>query len=274
MGARGVEAFLWTQRANGTLYRELPPAPDLAELVACVWIRVVSPRADAVPFTVVPDGCADIMTVDHRAPLFVGPDTMARTFALPSGVVITGLRLRPGALRAVAGCRAEDLVDTTVPLRDLAGSAARLDADLHAVDTLARRFALLEQWVRDRVRMRTHDRSIVRACRGLALRGATDMDDVAAALGWSVRTMRREFIAACGYGPKMMHRILRVQQAVRRAHRARHPVRVSALAATLGFADQAHMTREFRAILGFTPKQYLVHSDPAFSRWLDADWPE
>jgi hypothetical protein len=33
------------------------------------------------------------------------------------------------------------------------------------------------------------------------------------------------------------------------------------------------MTREFRAILGATPTQYLGRADPAFSRWLDCDWP-
>jgi AraC-like DNA-binding protein len=71
----------------------------------------------------------------------------------------------------------------------------------------------------------------------------------------------------------MMHRILRVQRAVRRSHHTPRSTGISALAADLGFADHAHMTRELRAILGATPTQYLGQADPSFSQWLDRDWP-
>src|SRR5690348_7896991 len=106
-----VEAFLATQRMSRLLYREFPPAPDLAGVVACLWVRGASADALPEPVAVVPDGCADVMTVDDHAPVLVGPDTQAHQFVLSSGVVITGLRLRPGALRGVIGCRVEDVID-------------------------------------------------------------------------------------------------------------------------------------------------------------------
>jgi hypothetical protein len=195
-----VGTFLARQRETGTAYREIPPAPDLADVVACLWARVVSLDAAPESVVVVPDGCADIMTVDHHAPLFVGPDTQAHGFALPSGIVITGLRLRPGALRGVAGCRVDEVTNTSVPLRDVDRAATALAAVVDRVETIEQRFAALEQWVRTRMRMRAHDRAVIHACRTLARRGAADMDHVAASVGWSVSTLRREFVAPAATG--------------------------------------------------------------------------
>jgi AraC-like DNA-binding protein len=270
--ASGVEAFLREQRSAGTLYREWRPAPDLAAVVACGWIRVARHDAGPEPLPVVPDGCADIITCDDGAPVLVGPDTRARSPALADGAVITGLRLRPGALRAVMGCRGVDLVDTSVRLDDITIAARRLNWDLQGAGTLRDRLALLEQWVRARWRRRPGDLAVVHACRMFAAEPAADVADVAATLGWNARRLHREFSAACGYGPKTMQRILRVQHVMRAAHRARQPLRLSDMAASGGFADQAHMTREFRSITGFTPTHYLAQSDPALGRWLDADW--
>jgi AraC-like DNA-binding protein len=272
VAARGVEGFLRDQRAAGALYRELRPAPDLAEFVACGWVHVARHSGGAQPTPVVPDGCADIITCDDGAPVVVGPDTRTRWPALAEGAVITGLRLRPGALRAVLGCPAVPLVDTSVQLHDVAAAARPLHADLHGADTLHARLALLEQWVRERLHGAARDLAVIHACRTLAAQPGTDLAEVAFALSWSVRTLHREFVAACGYGPKTMQRILRVQHVMRSAHRARPPLRLSDVAAGGGYADQAHMTREFRAITGFTPAHYLSQSHPALGRWLDAEW--
>jgi AraC-like DNA-binding protein len=251
-------------------YRELPPSPDLAAFVACGWVRVVRPVPGALPLPVVPDGCADIITRDHAAPVLVGPDTRARWPALTNGAVITGLRLRPGALRALVGFGAAEVLDISVPLADVSPAARGLHAQLLDTTTLQARLALLEQWVRERLRGTARDCAVIQACRTLAAQPGLDVANVATALGWHVRTLHREFVVACGYGPKMMQRILRVQQATRAAHRALQPLRLSEVAAQAGFADQAHMTREFRAITGTTPSHYLLQCDPALGRWLDA----
>jgi transcriptional regulator GlxA family with amidase domain len=221
---------------------------------------------------VIPDGCSDIITCDEGAPVLVGPDLRSRWPSLADNTVITGLRLRPGALRAVIGCAAAELVDTSVSLNDVSGSAQRLHVDLHSADTLRARLALLEQWVRARLHGAARDLEVIRACGILAAQPHADVADVAVALGWSVRKAHREFVAACGYGPKTMQRILRVQRVIRFAHRTREPLRLVDVAAGGGFADQAHMTREFRAVTSFTPAHYLKQSNPALGRWLDEDW--
>ena len=53
-----------------------------------------------------------------------------------------------------------------------------------------------------------------------------------------------------GYGPKTLQRILRFQRAVRLIGGGRP---LGEVAATCGFADQAHLTREVRALSGRPP---------------------
>src|SRR5262245_47778962 len=123
---QGVEAFLRRQRETADGYRELPPAPDLVAFVACGWVRVVRYATGVQPLPVIPDGCADIITCDAGAPILVGPDLQTRWPALAERTVITGLRLRPGALRALTGSPAVELVNTSVQLNDVSGGAQQL----------------------------------------------------------------------------------------------------------------------------------------------------
>ena len=61
---------------------------------------------------------------------------------------------------------------------------------------------------------------------------------------------------ALGFGPKAMQRMLRFQRALS-GRRAWPVATLSQLAASSGYADQAHMTREFRALAHTTPGSLL-----------------
>jgi AraC-like DNA-binding protein len=97
-----------------------------------------------------------------------------------------------------------------------------------------------------------------------------NMDALAHELGWNARMLHRAFVATCGYGPKYLQRILRVQGVVRAAQRPGR--RLSEVSLDLGFADQAHMTRDFRRITGMTPTSYLAEAEAGVGRWLDEAW--
>jgi AraC-like DNA-binding protein len=91
-------------------------------------------------------------------------------------------------------------------------------------------------------------------------------------LGWSPRRLHRELTTTCGYGPKTLQRILRLQRVVRSARRGVPRARsLSRLALDAGYADQAHMTREFRDLTGFTPRELLCRDGADVGRWLDGD---
>ncbi|MDR1010791.1 MAG: helix-turn-helix domain-containing protein [Opitutaceae bacterium] len=83
---------------------------------------------------------------------------------------------------------------------------------------------------------------------------------IAANAGMSVRTLRRVFDSAVGVSPKFFARVLRVQDVIavmRLVGRRGGAVDWAGVAAGAGFADQAHLVREFREFTGWTPGSYL-----------------
>ncbi len=86
-------------------------------------------------------------------------------------------------------------------------------------------------------------------------------EDVAAEIGLSMRQLRRRCHAVVGYGPKTLQRVLRFRRFVARIDAGPPNGQagvdpghdLAALAAQAGYADQAHLTRECRALAGLTP---------------------
>jgi AraC-like DNA-binding protein len=70
----------------------------------------------------------------------------------------------------------------------------------------------------------------------------------------SERQLRRRFTLSVGYGPATYLRVARLQRAVKRASRATD---VTSLAADAGYTDQAHLSRECRALTGRSPREFF-----------------
>ncbi|HKT02169.1 MAG TPA: helix-turn-helix domain-containing protein, partial [Rugosimonospora sp.] len=71
----------------------------------------------------------------------------------------------------------------------------------------------------------------------------------ASTVGWAPRRLHRWCEDAFGYGPKTLARILRLHRALDLAHAGEAPALVAAVA---GYADQAHLSREVKALSGVT----------------------
>jgi AraC-like DNA-binding protein len=269
--ARGVDRFL-TEAASieAPYYQEYAPARDLAGFVACTWLRIVRCNAGESSDVILPDGCSDIMVWDDQPPRVAGPDAVTRHAPLRDGMTIVSIRLRPGACRAILGCAASEIVNGGALLGDLAPGAGHLHRALLLSGDLAERRALLEGWVRSALTAATtNDRAVIAACRMLGVGSRFDVVDVARRLDWNVRMIHRQFVAACGYSPKHFQKIMRIQGLLRLA-RHHAPGRLADLAAAGGYADQSHMTRDFRAITGFTPSAYLANrASSGWGAWID-----
>lgn len=249
-------------------YREFAPAAALASHVACTWTRVVeSARVELV----IPDACADVILVGGAAHV-AGPADHASRVALSAGSVVHGLRLRPGA--------AGDLLRTEMSeLRNVHVGLAAVTRGLDVDERDPR--ASLERWAAARLARARGDGAAVHAVRVLVT--SASVDQAARALGWGARRLHRHVTASCGYGPKTLQRILRLQRALRLAFDAARDAAHGAprgagrarglaeLAAAAGYADQAHMTRDFTELTGLPPARYLAVADPEVGRWLVSD---
>jgi len=82
--------------------------------------------------------------------------------------------------------------------------------------------------------------------------GAVAIRHLAAEVGWSHRHLIAMFKRHIGVSPRTAARIVRFERVLRRVERGR-PVRWGRVATDLGYADQAHLIRDFKAFTGTTP---------------------
>jgi AraC-like DNA-binding protein len=236
-------------------YVERLPRAGLDDLVACTWIG--RPRPDGSPHVpvVLPDACIDLVW-SGGVVVVAGPDTRPVP-AARTGRTVVGLRFRPGAAPAALGVPASALLDARVPLDDVVGPrAAGLAAALDAAPSPSAAIAVLEtavtRWREDGGVPDPLVAGLVAALR--QNRTGWPVAELADTLGLGVRQLHRRTAAAVGYGPKVLDRVLRFRRFL--ALRERRPGWTLAdLAVESGYADQAHLARECRALAGVPPSQ-------------------
>ncbi|MFF8379273.1 helix-turn-helix domain-containing protein [Streptomyces sp. NPDC015661] len=228
------------------MYEERPALLDGAVL----WTRTAAagPTAER---PVLPDGCMDLIWADGRL-LVAGPDTRAY---VPGEFAAryAGIRFAPGDAPGLLGVPAHELRDRRVALGALWGEAEarRLGERITDAPDPA---AALEELVLRRAADDFAPDPLLRAvvARLAAGRGVAE---TAEAVGLGARQLHRRSLAAFGYGPKTLARVLRLQRALALV-RAGVPYAEAALRA--GCADQAHLARETRALAGTTLSAYAA----------------
>lgn len=175
------------------------------------------------------------------------------------------LRVTPAGARALFGMPAGELVAAAVPLDTLwAGIAGELLDRLQSAATWDERFATLDRVLLRAAAGRAEVPSAVRpetaqAWRRLvAAQGCVDIGTLAATVGWSRRHLSDQFGAEYGVTPKEMARVLRFERSKRLFVRPQRPT-LAVIAAECGYADQAHMAREWRALAGASPTQWRAN---------------
>ncbi|MFO0711019.1 MAG: AraC family transcriptional regulator [Sandaracinus sp.] len=236
-------------------YVERPAPLPIAGVVACVWTSEL--HADALK-RVVPDGSADILSIDGGPPIVVGPATASHLVSMPAGTRVIGVRLRPGAT-SVLGARSDTLLDRRVLLDDLWAPAlarsiaqAFADGESRGLDALTTTLA-----------SRPAPDTLVLACvRWLAAHPHARASDLSRWTGFSDRQLRRRVAEASGYAPKALMRVLRLQRLLTLDRLA-----LAAAAHHAGYADQAHMSREVASLTGISPRALLAepHGTPVMA---------
>jgi AraC-like DNA-binding protein len=228
---------------GGVVYRER--SAGIPGVV--LWERSIVPSA--ARSRILPDGCLDLIW-DGRELTIAGPDPEARWHEAPAGTAYTALRFHQGTGPAALGIPASALVGQAPGLAEVwTAAAARELAERVEADPAG----ALAAWAALAV---TGDRvdPIARPVHALARRGAP-VAHMADRLGLSARQLQRRCQDVFGYGPRRLSRILRLSRAL---DQARAGVPLADVAAGTGYADQAHLTREVRALVGATPTELMA----------------
>jgi AraC-like DNA-binding protein len=230
-------------------YREWLPPAGLRRSLSCLWVSVVAPDGAQKIQQVYPDGCVDLIWQSSHGAYLAGPDTGPAPAELPAGTIAVGARFRPGAGGPAIGLPLSDLRDQRVDLADCLPALARqLPADLPPATALN----LVTRLAAQLVSAGPPDLLVLAGTRLLAL-GGTSVTRMSSELAVSERQLRRRFDAAVGYGPKMLHRVMRFRRALADLSAAAAYGDLAGLAIQAGYADQAHLTREMTSLTGLPP---------------------
>ncbi|MFE9333634.1 helix-turn-helix domain-containing protein [Streptomyces sp. NPDC006925] len=172
------------------------------------------------------------------------------------GVLVS---LTPLGARAVYGMPAAGLAHRLVPLDELLGDlGVELVDRLRAARAWAARFAALDELLLRAVGRGGDPVSRVRPevaeawRRLLAARGRVQVGGVAAELGWSRRYLTERFRGEVGLSPKTFARVLRFEHAHELAT-LHDPLPWADVATVSGYADQAHLVRDWSEFTGRSP---------------------
>lgn len=168
-----------------------------------------------------------------------------------------GIRLTPWGARLLLRRPLTDLGGATADLSDLMPDGVNeLAGRCHEATDGPGRIAAVRRWLEARL---PGDREPGQPAEWVAAqiarnRGAVDIGRLREATGRSWPRFETEFRDLTGVTPKRYARLHRFRHAAALAASSR--LSLSVLAVSAGYADQAHMTREFRALAGVTPRDF------------------
>lgn len=243
------------------------PAAGLEDLVRRYWIPVWSlpPGSSTVQRVLQYPVC--LLVVSQEYSIMVGPDTGLGRQELSGQGWAVGAMLQPAAGAMLLGGPVSDLTDRRVRLENVpsldgetvtaqvraamseapAAEAAHRLAVSHVEDALRGLGPVDEEGllVNDIVAL-VENRSDVQR-----------VGQICNAFGISERALQRLTSRRIGLSPKWLVQRRRLHEA---AERLRAGVRMdlAGLAVDLGYADQAHFTRDFRKVTGLTPGAFLA----------------
>ncbi|NUV70265.1 MULTISPECIES: DUF6597 domain-containing transcriptional factor [unclassified Streptomyces] len=234
-------------------YQERPSRLD----GAVVWTLDVPPGPERPARSVLPDGCMDLIWTAGRL-VVAGPDTHAFEVDPRNRGSCAAIRFGPGTAPVLLGVPAHELRDHRVDLTELwpRGAVAALT---ERIARSAGPAAALEEFALARS-ADTGPPDPLTAAVAEGLRRGRSVASTAAEVGLGARQLHRRSLAAFGYGPKTLARILRLQRALALV-RTGLPYADAACAA--GCTDQAHLAREMRDLAGTTLGAYFSAGDAA-----------
>lgn len=235
------------------------PSPDLSHFVQHYWFTSWQlPKGESHAAETLPFPSAHMVTEKNSSAVY-GVMTGKFSRCLTGSGHAFGIKFRPGAFYGFYGASVSFLTNRKVSFdaifgqsgavlsRRLIRGGARENWISHIEKFLAARMPkkdIIVEEVRNLVEQIMEDRNITR------------VEQIAAMMGMNLRSLERLFAKYVGISPKWVIQRYRLQEAARLLAEGRETA--SALAADLGYFDQAHFIRDFKSVLGLTPAMYVA----------------
>lgn len=186
--------------------------------------------------------------------------TVTRRLNLQGQIEAIGVHFKPGGIFPFLGIPLYELANDTIVLDDLEpGMIQSAYQQICQASSLPEKIAHIETWLMSRLK----DSRVVSPIVGASLdmimnkNGQISMKDVADRIYVSQRQLERLYKKQVGMSPKKYARLLRVAHARNVLKHNPKRVRATDIGLVTGFYDQPHFIREFKLIVGLTPKNYV-----------------
>ncbi|MBZ5737712.1 AraC family transcriptional regulator [Nocardioides mangrovi] len=236
------------------------PSPPLADAVRRYWMPVWSLPDGATSVQRVLQYPVCLTVISHEYAILVGPSSGLSTQELAGSGWALGTMFQPAVGTTLADGPVDRLTDQVVPLPDEA-LVARVRATIgDDPDDPARRVeavAAMEEWIAGLLPIDEEGllvNAIVEHVEGDP--AVQRVSQVCEKFAITERTLQRLTARRIGLSPKWLVQRRRLHEAAERLSDAGPDL--ARVAADLGYADQAHFGRDFKAVTGLTPGEFAA----------------
>ncbi|RKN79256.1 helix-turn-helix domain-containing protein [Paenibacillus ginsengarvi] len=237
------------------------PAPELAWMIKHYWIVKWDLRGQRPYPQVVLSHPNVNLVFEKNTTRVYGITKTSETRIIEGRGIVLGVKFRPGGFYPLWQKPVAELAGTSIPFRDVFGfEPDSLESDL------------LEQPEQDEEEMiRRTDRFFLSVAPArdeqvawvdsivdtiLRERDIVKVDQLVRHAGVSKRTIQRLFSRYVGVSPKWVIQRYRLHEAALRVEQGEQPDWAK-LSIDMGYYDQAHFIKDFKAIIGKSPEQYM-----------------
>lgn len=241
----------------------LAPSEELAFAIAHFWSVCWDLRGQP-PYRaeVLPHPCVHL-TVERRQAHIHGVMTGKFTRRLQGQGRVLGVKFRPGAFYPILRAPLSGITDQSHRLRAIVGAtASHFQRVIEAEPDERQRIIHAETFLRTLLPSKPDPAlTAVRdaAEQIISNRELLRTQQVATLMGVKMRTLQRLFSRYVGVSPKWVIARYRLHEAIEQMERG-SLISLTDLALQLGYADQAHFNRDFKAIVGQSPGDYRASS--------------
>lgn len=234
------------------------PSEHLTFFVDLYWIVSWDLRGQE-PYIqeTLPYPCVHLVFEREKSRVY-GVETGRFTRQLEGQGQVFGIKFRPGAFYPFVKVPVSRFTDTSINFQDIFGMADRnLEQAIFACEDEGEMKAIVEDFLRGRLPERDENvREINRIIDHIIEhQEITRVDDMVEQLQLNKRGLQRLFSQYVGVSPKWVIKRYRLHEAAERVA-AGNVVDWTALALDLGYFDQAHFIKDFKALVGRTPGEY------------------
>ena len=215
---------------------------------------------------VLPDGCVDIMFIRHESSakaIYIGTplsaDTLAHYHLFSKDDEVFGVRFLQGNMTWMLHCCAKELLNASLDFLEVSGEQELIEQICACTDFREQIRIFMQHYLPEYQKISaellcSRNPGFYMMQRIVRCRGNIRIQELSEEMAFSSRHLNELFRKAYGISPKEFEKIVRFQNILIQLEQNK---RIADAAIEAGYYDQSHLLKEFRSLVGITPKMYI-----------------